>query len=361
MVIRNIYRGLPAFLAVALLILTGCNGSSGIGGMGTLNLSISDTPVDGATSVLITFTGIEIQPGGGDQQDQAEGSSSEDSNASGGTGSDDDQGDNDSGGDQDQQGGMGGNDGMDNGDDGSGNNDMGSNTKPLEFNFPSPQQIDLLKQQGGNSASLLSGVSLPAGDYAWIRLKLATTDCCTIMLSDGSVHPLIIPSDDETGLKLVHGFTVAAGGAVNFTIDFDLRHSIILADGNYILKPVLRITNNVETGQIHGVVGNTLMIGTVAITDPTCKPAAYLYAGDNVTPVDINPVSSVQPVTTATVSLDNDTGQYVYTAAFLAPGDYTVALTCAAGDNPVTVDALIFTATKNATVTADMATEVDFP
>jgi hypothetical protein len=240
-------------------------------------------------------------------------------------------------------------------------NDMSSNDKPIEFDFPAPMQIDLLKQQGGNSASLLSGVSLPAGHYAWIRLKLATTDCCTITLSDGSVHPLIIPSGDETGLKLVQGFTVAAGGTVNFTIDFNLRQSITLANGKYILKPVLRITNNVETGQIHGVVDNTLMIGSLAITDPTCMPAAYVFAGDNVTPVDINPTASVQPVTTATVNLDNDTGEYVYMASFLSPGDYTVALTCAAGDNPATADALTFTATKNATVTANMTTEVDFP
>jgi hypothetical protein len=69
----------------------------------------------------------------------------------------------------------------------------------------------------------------------------------------------------------------------------------------------------------------------------------------------------VQPVTTATVNLDNDTGEYVYMASFLSPGDYTVTLTCAAGDNPATADALTFTATKNATVTANMSTEVDFP
>ena len=332
-----------AFLASIALSLVGCNSGMGAGGStGILNLSITDTPVDGATSVLITFTGVEIQPGGGDQQDQADGTSG------------DNQGDDDSGGNQDQQGNMGMG-GMDD------SNDMSSNERPIEFNFPAPMQIDLLKQQGGNSASLLSGVSLPAGHYAWIRLKLATTDCCTITLSDGSVHPLIIPSGDETGLKLVQGFTVAAGGTANFTIDFNLRQSITLANGKYILKPALRITNNVVTGQIHGVVDNTLMIGSLAITNPTCMPAAYIYAGDNVTPVDINPTSSVQPATTATVKLDNDTGEFVYMASFLAPGDYTVALTCAAGDNPATADTLTFTAAKNATVTSNMTTEVDFP
>ena len=356
MVIRsNSYRYLSSFLAIGLLMLVGCNGSSSSAGMGTLSLSIADAPVDGATSVLITFTGVEIQPRGQEGQDETAAPSSSTGNASSGMGSGDDQGDDDNQGDQDQQGDMGdnGNQGDDDG--------MGNDAKPLEFDFPSPQQIDLLKQQGGNSASLLSGVSLPAGRYAWIRLKLATTDCCSITLSDGSVHPLVVPSGDQSGLKLEHGFTVAAGGAVDFTIDFDLRKSIVFANGQYFLKPVLRIDNNEDTGRIHGMVQNTFSIGSTPITDPACMPAAYVYAGDNVTPVDINPTSSVQPVATATVRLDDDSGQYVYTVGFLAPGDYTVALTCAATDNPATVDALSFTAAKDAPVALDTGTEVDFP
>jgi hypothetical protein len=293
--------------------------------MGTLSLSIADTPVDGATSVIVTFTGVEIQPAG-------EGEDQQDNMDMGGMGD------------------MGG----------SGSDDMSGNDKPLEFNFASPRQIDLMQQQGGSSAAILSGVSLPAGRYAWIRLKVDPSQS-TITLSDGSVHTLTIPSGDESGLKLVHGFTVAAGGAVDFTIDFDLRESIILANGKYILKPVLRIMDGLDTGRIHGTMTNTLMIGTLVITDPACMPAAYIYAGANVTPVDINPTATVQPVATATVKLDDDSGQYVYTAGFLAPGDYTVALACAASDNPATVDALSFTAAKNATVQSDMTTEVDFP
>ncbi|MGE5626374.1 MAG: DUF4382 domain-containing protein [Bacillota bacterium] len=348
---------LMMFCAIAALVFEGCNGMGSSDPTGVFNLSISDTPVDGATSVLITFTGVEIQPGsGGDQQDQVEGGNS--------MGNGDDQGNDDDNtpapGSSTQSGASG--TGMGDDDQGNdGNSNSGNNAKPLEFNFSSPMQIDLLKQQGGNSASLLNGVSLPAGHYAWIRLKLATTDCCTITLSDGSVHPLTIPSGDESGLKLVQGFTVAAGGTVNFTIDFDLRKSIVLANGKYILKPVLRLTDNEQTGQITGIVDNTFTIGSTAITDPTCMPAAYIYAGDNVTPVDINPASSVQPAATATVTLDEGTGFYVYRAGFLAPGDYTVALTCAAADNPTTADALTFSAAKNATVTANMSTEVDFP
>ena len=338
-----------ALVATGVLTLLACNGSSSTPG-GTLNLAIADTPVDGATSVLITFTGVEIKPGGhGDAR----------------TNGLDDQGDDD---DTPAPGGStstapGSSTGMGNnqGDNDEGEDDNGDGAKPLEFNFPSPVTVDLLKQQGGSSASLLNGVKLPAGHYEWIRLKLATTNCCTITLSDGSVHPLVVASGDETGLKLVRGFTVATDGTVNFTIDFDLRRSIVLANGVYFLKPVLRLIDDLEVGKIEGVVQNTFTIGGVAISDPSCGPAAYIYAGAGVTPVDIAPGAAVQPITTAALNLDDDTGEFRFKAGFLPPGAYTVALVCAANDDPTKLDNLTFSATKNATVTADMVTEVDFP
>lgn len=376
----NIYMLISMALAAALF--AGCNGSSSntptSSSSGTMNLAISDTPVDGATSVVVSFTGVEIQPGGhGDRQ-----------------GGDNSGGDDQSG--MDQQGGMAsitnphappmlggplhaaspggaqeGGDGAPSagtisapppatstGDmDGDGDD---NGPKPLTFTFPTPQQIDLMQQQGGNSASLLNGVSLPTGNYAWIRLMVASTGN-TITLSDGSVHTLTIPSGAETGLKLVRGFTVAAGGVVNFTIDFDLRRSVFLANGQYFLKPVLRITDNVDVGRISGTVANTFTIGGTAISDPSCMPAAYIYAGSNVTPVDINPTSAVQPVATATVKLDDGSGNYRFSAGFLAPGPYTVALVCAAGDNPATVDNLTFSTPENVTVVSDSSATANFP
>lgn len=340
----------PLLLTMALVcaVITACNASSSSGGSGTLNLSIADTPVDGAQSVVVTFTGVEVQP-----------ADMEDNDASGdmGDGMDSsDMGSDDGSGDVDQtpapSGGTNAGD-MD-------ADDTGSGKARLTFNFSTPRQIDLMQQQNGNSASLLNGVSLPTGRYAWIRLMVDTSKS-TITLADGSVHTLTIPSGDETGLKLVHGFTVAEGGVVDFTIDFDLRRSITLANGQYVLKPVLRIMDNVDVGRISGTVGNAFTLGSTAITDPACMPAAYIYAGANVPPVDINPGSTVQPMATATVRLDNESGDYIYSAGFLAPGSYTVALVCAADDNPATADTLVFSTPKNAAVISDGTTSVDFP
>ena len=290
------------FLLLLAAALAACNGSSSSGGNGALTLAVADTPIDSATHVTVVFTGVEVQPADG----------------------------------------------------------MGDNGKPLEFDFSTPKTVDLLDQQQGRSAVLLDGVSLAAGDYAWIRLKIDVGQS-SITLTDGSVHPLRIPSGDQTGLKLVSGFAVAAGNTTSFTVDFNLRQAVVLASGTYMLKPALRIVDNLQVGTLAGSVANTVTIGGVAISDPSCGPAVYIYSGSNVTPVDINTTSAVQPLTTATLTLDATTGKYDYSEGFLQAGNYTVALVCAAKDDPATVDALTFSATKDATVSANTVTTVDFP
>ncbi|HEX2668037.1 MAG TPA: DUF4382 domain-containing protein [Gammaproteobacteria bacterium] len=289
---------LALILAAAALLAAGCNGSSD--NAGTLNLSVSDTPVDGAEHVTVAFTGVEIQPA----------------------------------------------------------DNMGSDR--LEFDFHAPKVVDLLDQQAGRSAVLLDGVSLPAGSYAWIRLKVDESQS-SITLSDGSVHPLTIPSGSQTGLKLVRGFGVAAGSVTDFTVDFDLRKSVVLDANGYKLKPALRIIDTLAVGSIAGSADNTLVLGGLAISALACMPAAYIYAGGGVTPVDINTSGQMQPVATATLALNTTTGKYDYSADFLAAGTYTVALTCAGLDDPALTDALQFSAAKDATVTAGSTATVDFP
>lgn len=332
MSIRAIERCMSAGLGAMLLALAACNGSSS-NGSGSLSLSITDTPVDGASSVVVAFTGVEVKPAGMDDDDQGD--------MSGMGGMDDNQGDDNNQGNMTGMGGMG-------------------DDQHLTFNFDTPRKIDLLQQQGGASAVLLSGVSLPAGHYEWIRLKVDVADS-SITLIDGSVHPLVIPSGDESGLKLVHGFDVAQGGIVSFVIDFDLRKSIVLAHGKYILKPVLHIMDDLDVGSIDGSASNTLTLGSLAISDPACMPAAYIYMGANVTPVDISPSASVQPVTSVALHLDSGSGNYVFMAGFLAPGDYTVALACGALDDPSMSDSLPFSVPKDVMVTAGGTADVVFP
>ena len=55
-----------------------------------------------------------------------------------------------------------------------------------------------------------------------------------------------IPSADQTGIKLIHPFEIVDGGKTVLTIDFDAEKSIIkTGDGNYKLKPVIKLTSTI--------------------------------------------------------------------------------------------------------------------
>lgn len=279
---------------LGLISLTGCwLGSSSDT---TLTLAVADTPVDGAQSVVLTFTGVQIQPASGAM---------------------------------------------------------------IEVDFSAPLQVDILQLQDDNFALLLDNLGVPAGSYLWVR-PIVDMSHSTITLSDGSMHPLVLTNSAQDPFKITQEFTVSSGQEATYVIDFDLRKSITLVSGSYDFKPYMRFLDPNQTGAIEGMVSSTLTIGGVAISDPSCQPAAYIYPG-NVTPVDINPASKLQPVQTASVTLDDFNGNFRYGAEYISPGTYTVALVCAAGDDPTKTDTLSFTPPQSATVAADALTPVDFP
>lgn len=294
----RIVRHFTVLLAAAAgLALAGCNGGNSYG---TLNLAITDTPVDGAQSVVVAFTGVELMGPGGQQS----------------------------------------------------------------FTFAGEKQIDLLKQQGTNSASLLAGAIIPAGNYQWIRLDIDAANSY-IITSTGAKYPLSISSGSQTGLKLVSGFTVAQGEIADFVIDFNLRQSLTQSNSGgmttYMLTPALRLINLQQVGSVSGTVSSSLSIGGTLITASTCSPAVYVYPG-TVTVLDgfnVSVSGGTAPLTSATVSLDNATGNYTYTVGFLAPGSYTLAVTCAA-DDTAGAASLAFSAAQTATVTANTTTTVNF-
>lgn len=286
---------LVSMALAGLLSLSGCwlSGSNNT----TLTLAVADTPVDGAQSVVLTFTGVQVQ------------------SARGGA--------------------------------------------PIEVDYPTPLQVDILQLQDDNFALLLDNQSVPAGSFLWVRF-LVDMSQSSITLSDGSVHPLVLTNAAQDPFKFNTEFTVLSDQQGAFVVDFDLRKSITLVSGNYDFTPYMRFLDPNQTGALEGTVSNTFTIGGVAISDPSCQPAAYAYPG-SVTPVDINPTTALQPIQTATVRLSNFSGNYRYAFEYLPPGDYTVALVCAANDDPAASDALTFSTPQTGTVVADELTPVDFP
>jgi hypothetical protein len=275
------FRCGPVAAAIAALIIAGCGGDEGTS---TLNLALTDAPVDNATVVWVQFTGVELKRAGG---------------------------------------------------------------SPETILFPAPKGYDLLTLQNGNAATLLGDTTVDAGEYEWVRLILDPAAGSSYIIDDDGQHALRIPSGAQTGLKLVRGFTMPAGGRADFTIDFVLHESIIAPPGqspDYLMKPVLRLTDNVETGSIAGTFAEPTLAGIPACAGKS--PLVYLYTGSAVTPDDIyNPLEGtpdtapdVYPLVTAAAA-PNDSSQYTYFIGFVPAGTYTVAFTCDEDDPAVDEDA----------------------
>lgn len=208
---------------IALTLLAATVAACGGGGdpkpqdaTGRLNLALTDAPVDGASAVIIVFTGVELQP---------------------------------------------------------------ANGRRVVFDFDSERHIDLLAFQNGATVDLLQDAEVPAGDYNWMRLKVLAErnlqDGSRIEFADttGNTFPLYVPSGAESGLKLNRPFRVAAGGVTRLVADFDLRKSIIAPEGqepNYVLKPVLRLMDELETGTLTGTVD--LRALTDSLLEPSAEP-----------------------------------------------------------------------------------------
>ena len=283
---------------IAVLGLAGCGGSGGNSStapaMPLMRLSVADAPpADGAPHVVVQFTGVELTGNGGN---------------------------------------------------------------PVTITFSSPKSIDLVTQSGTASAELFDQPISP-GSYGQVRLMVnadGNANDSYIILADGSMHGLIIPSGDQTGLKLVSGFTVPSSGVVDYTIDFDLRKAITCPPGQSpacILNPALRLVDNTTVGNIQGQITSTLPNG--------CTPGVYLYAGTVTRPEDMNssaPSTDTNQPLASKVPIATSTPPYYYQFTFLAPGTYTVAFTCqAAEDNADQADpsvSLIPVATTTVTANA---------
>ena len=311
---------LIAVCLAALPLFVGCGGGSA--GSGTMNISLADGPVESASDVVIQFTGVELQPSGGGSA--------------------------------------------------------------VTFNFSSPKTLDLLALQNGNAAPLLSGASVPAGHYDWIRLLLNVGSNGAVTGSyieiNGAQYPIIVPSGEQTGLKLVRGFTMTANQVANFTIDFVLEQAVTAPPGQmvggvqaYLLRPAMRLIDNVQAGEISGTVAlSTLQGHTPSCLDSSGNPTtAHVYifdgAGATLTDIQIDPTTGmppaghVNPVVTPPITYSSATQQYAYTQPFLLAGTYTLAVACGA-DDPSSADTLAFVppAGVTATVMANQTATVNF-
>jgi hypothetical protein len=316
---------------MAALSMTACGGGGGGSGgnTGTLKLGITDAPVDAADAVVIQFSGVELKP---------------------------------------------------------------MNGSAFSVDFAAPKTIDLLALQGTNRAMLLDGEKVPAGEYEWMRLKVNADPNVagdSYVTVDGAQCEMRIPSGAETGLKLVRGFTIGVGTITDFTIDFDLRKSVVRPPGQhtmvescggqaYMLKPAMRIVDNLQVGSITGSIDATLVsqkCGSDATVSKVAPGNVYLFGPyTSAVPVpddvDGNAADGADPIASAMVTSGANGNRY--TIGFVPAGSYVLAYTCDpdqpdvdadAVDTPAGADEIVtFTPELGTTaaVTANAATTVDF-
>lgn len=296
------FRSLPFFLAGLLFLsLSGCFGSSDNGVL--LTLGVKDTPVDGATSVMVDFEGIDLLSANGVQS----------------------------------------------------------------ISFPGGWPVDLLRYQGGNTAVLLHNLSIPAGDYQGVRLNINLAKSYLIA-SDGNQYPLTMPNGATSGVAGVmvsSAFTAIKGETAHYVVDFNLRDSITESGSGgtttYTLNPSLRLIPVIKTGFIKGTVAPTLTVGGTPISASGCYPAVYVYSG---TPATLGGFQSsvsggAKPLTSTPLAFDSTSGNYVYNFAYMQPGTYTLAVTCA-GNDQAGAASLAFSNAQTASVQTDYISPTNF-
>jgi hypothetical protein len=197
---------------------------------------------------------------------------------------------------------------------------------------PSRNAVNLSSLQGELHENLMDRELVKAGRYNWIRLDV--DESLSYVMTAGQQSTLRCPScgSAQSGLKLNRVFSVPAAGETALMFDVDLGRALKLdVDGNYTLRPTLRLVNLDHAGTIRGAVDPSLLPGVVSDTDTGCK--VYVYAGHGIVPDDYhngedNVLGSVK------VLYDAGTASYEYVAAYLPleesgnPTPYTVALTC---------------------------------
>ena len=114
-----------------------------------------------------------------------------------------------------------------------------SPTEPIDhwqaLHIKNPFTVDLVKLANTNSILSLGLTNLPAGKYTQVRLFLSTASAT---LASGAIVNLDMLGKDNV-VKIIQPFTINPGKTTTLIVDFDAQHSVVKADGKYILKPVV--------------------------------------------------------------------------------------------------------------------------
>ena len=255
-----------AALALAALLLASCGGGDRHG----ITISITDAPIDLASSVNVAFARIELS---------------------------------------------------------------GPNVVPSVLAVSPAANVDLFQLQGGLSQTLVSTLQAQPGHYTKLSLTiLADQDSgqSNITLPDGT-HILYLAPGLPQQVNMPVDFDFGSGEDLAITVDFDLRKSIITDPNDpskFQLIPSMRAVLDRDAGAITGNVATTL----VTCVDPAAYVYAGDVTPGDVDisdPNHVNPVSTALVGLNSTSGLYNFTAGFLpageYTVAFTCSASQDVA------------------------------------
>jgi hypothetical protein len=195
------------------------------------------------------------------------------------------------------------------------------------ISFDTPEQINLLDYQGGESF-VLGEAELVAGSYSQVRLnlevqqqggQLISNPGCFIRFTDGSTQALFVPSGGQRGFAVIGNFSIPSGGVTAVTIDFDVRKSVVRAgnSGLFVLKPTLRLLENNQAARI---------TGTVSGYEGDDQLIVYAYAAGSFRDSETTPNLDGQVFRNAITSAAVNPTSGAYTLAFLMPGEFDLVI-----------------------------------
>ena len=127
--------------------------------------------------------------------------------------------------------------------------------------------------QPNRALESLGETPLEAGHYTQLRLVLvpnrgSSPPANSVVLSAQPNNEIALetPSAVQSGIKLIHQFTVGSGQRVDLLLDFDACKSIVqTGNGTYKLKPVIKVIPFVLNG-IEGFVDTNLLGSNVVVS-----------------------------------------------------------------------------------------------
>lgn len=117
--------------------------------------------------------------------------------------------------------------------------------------------VNLLELTNGLTENLVN-INVPVGTYDLIRVYVKGVN---VVLNDGTVYDLKVPSGEQTGIKVFikPGLVVQGGLSSDLLLDFDVSKSFIAKGGRnnlsgFNFKPVIKASNLSTAGTLKGLV-----------------------------------------------------------------------------------------------------------